>query len=643
MRPDMQIIARARNESSEPKLLRAGANRVVNPQQLGGDRMAAFVTQPHVVDFVDVVMHDGTLEFRLEELSVSAGSPLTGNTLRSVQLHDRTGALILAIRRPDGSFVTNPSPEVTIEAGDILIGVGTAAQLDVAGAVFLARLSALSPGVGPSRRWAATGERMPSKQKATAASPASSAGRSCSNTSTRARRSVTPRMAWARTRGSSRRIMLAGDARLHVGEGVGHGLLLALADERGEALLGPGELEQDEEMAVGVEPPHRCPDASLDAAHRVGLVGDGLALCPAEVPLRVGQDLAQQLLFGGEVPVEDALAHAEAVDDVGHRCRVVSLGGELPGCVVEQFEPAPLPPCGQPACHRPNATCGARHATGCTTRAFRRATCRALPWGVAYWVLKVLLSPIFYLVWRIKVEGRDHVPDTGPVILAPNHVTFLDSMFLPLVLRRRVTFVAKAEYFDSWKTAWFFRACGQIPMRREGGSASERALAAARDVLTSGKVLGIYPEGTRSPDGRLYQRPHRRARLALGCGVPIVPVGLVGTSVVQRPGLQPAPSIQEGHGALRRPARPVALRGDDGAGDPMTLRAATDELMFEIRNLSGQDYVDRYAKRHGVVGGADVAHVRASTNGDGDGDGQARDPVPPMSPEPARAGSEPAT
>jgi voltage-gated potassium channel len=130
MRPDVQIIARARNDSSEPKLLRAGANRVVNPQQLGGDRMAAFVTQPHVVDFVDVVMHDGTLEFRLEELSVSAGSPLTGNTVHDVQLHDRTGALVLAIRRPDGTFATNPSSEVVIEEGDILIGVGTEAQLE---------------------------------------------------------------------------------------------------------------------------------------------------------------------------------------------------------------------------------------------------------------------------------------------------------------------------------------------------------------------------------------------------------------------------------------------------------------------------------------------------------------------------------
>lgn len=130
MRPDIQIIARARNESSEPKLLRAGADRVVNPQQLGGDRMAAFVTQPHVVDFVDVVMHDGTLEFRLQELTVPAGSPLAGNTLSSAQVRDRTGALILAVRHPDGGFVTNPSSQVVIDAGDVLIGIGTAEQLE---------------------------------------------------------------------------------------------------------------------------------------------------------------------------------------------------------------------------------------------------------------------------------------------------------------------------------------------------------------------------------------------------------------------------------------------------------------------------------------------------------------------------------
>ena len=130
MQPDLQVIARARSESSEPKLVRAGADRVVNPQQLGGDRMASFVTQPHVVDFVDVVMHDGTLKFRLGELAVSAESNLANNTLRSAHLRDRTGALVLAIRRPDGSFVTNPSPEATIEAGDVLISVGTADQLE---------------------------------------------------------------------------------------------------------------------------------------------------------------------------------------------------------------------------------------------------------------------------------------------------------------------------------------------------------------------------------------------------------------------------------------------------------------------------------------------------------------------------------
>jgi len=251
--------------------------------------------------------------------------------------------------------------------------------------------------------------------------------------------------------------------------------------------------------------------------------------------------------------------------------------------------------------------------------------------------MKVLLSPVFYLLWRIKVEGRAHIPATGPVILAPNHVTFLDSLFIPLVLRRRVTFVAKAEYFDSWKTAWFFRMAGQIPMRREGGSASERALAAASDVLVSGKVLGIYPEGTRSPDGRLYRGHTGAARLALGCGVPLIPVGLVGTTGVQPPGSnrpRPFKSVTVRFGV------PLDLSRFEGqeAGDPLTLRAATDELMFEIRNLSGQDYVDRYAKRHGVVGGADVAHVHASANGDGN-EGA---PVPPGTPQPAGVSSEPA-
>ena len=129
IRPDLQIIARARNDSSEPKLLRAGADRVVNPQRLGGDRMASFVVQPHVVDFVDVVMHDGSLEFRLEEVTVPAASRLSGHSLWSAHLHDRTGALVLAIRRPDGTFVTNPTAEIVMQPGDVLISVGTAEQL----------------------------------------------------------------------------------------------------------------------------------------------------------------------------------------------------------------------------------------------------------------------------------------------------------------------------------------------------------------------------------------------------------------------------------------------------------------------------------------------------------------------------------
>ena len=230
---------------------------------------------------------------------------------------------------------------------------------------------------------------------------------------------------------------------------------------------------------------------------------------------------------------------------------------------------------------------------------------------MAYWVLKAVLSPVLRLLWRVRVEGREHVPTRGPVILAPNHVSFCDSLFVPLVVRRRVTFVAKAEYFDSWKTAWFFRAAGQIPMRREGGSASERALATARGVLEDGGVLGIYPEGTRSPDGRLYRGHTGVARLALGCGVPLVPVGLLGTTAVQPRG---ARLMRPGRSVTVRFGPPLALARFEGASasDPLTLRTLTDELMFEIRRLTGQVYVDRYAKRHDVVGGSDVAAVGAT-------------------------------
>jgi voltage-gated potassium channel len=129
LKPDLFIIARARTESSEPKLARAGADRVVNPQRIGGERMAAFALQPHVAEFLDVVMHDGSLEFRLEEVPVGTTSPLAGRTLRDAHIRDRTGALVLAVRSGDGAFATNPPPETVIDAGSILIAVGTSTQL----------------------------------------------------------------------------------------------------------------------------------------------------------------------------------------------------------------------------------------------------------------------------------------------------------------------------------------------------------------------------------------------------------------------------------------------------------------------------------------------------------------------------------
>ena len=227
---------------------------------------------------------------------------------------------------------------------------------------------------------------------------------------------------------------------------------------------------------------------------------------------------------------------------------------------------------------------------------------------MGYWLLKALLSPVFFIGWRVEVTGRQNLPRRGPVILAPNHTSFCDSFFLPLVVSRRVTFVAKAEYFDSWKTAWFFRSAGQIPMRREGGSASERALAAARDVLESGGVLGVYPEGTRSPDGRLYRGHTGVARLALQCGAPVIPVGITGTTDVQPVGsnmMRPFKRVGIKFGA------PLDLKmlNADHAVDPMALRRVADDLMFEIRQLTGQEYVDRYAKRHNVVGGTDTASI----------------------------------
>src|SRR5947208_12611890 len=215
---------------------------------------------------------------------------------------------------------------------------------------------------------------------------------------------------------------------------------------------------------------------------------------------------------------------------------------------------------------------------------------------MTYWILKAILTPLLYGLFKVKPEGKDHVPAHGPCILASNHLSFSDSIFLPLVLRRRITFVAKAEYFDDRKTAWFFRAVGQIPIRRGGGSASQRALDSAMEVLQSGGLFGIYPEGTRSPDGKLYKGHTGVARLAMGNKAPVLAVAMIGTREAQPIG-QVKPNFRSPITIKISP--PMTFdRYTDRASDPKVLRQITDEIMFELRGLSGQEYVDHYAKRH---------------------------------------------
>jgi 1-acyl-sn-glycerol-3-phosphate acyltransferase len=224
-----------------------------------------------------------------------------------------------------------------------------------------------------------------------------------------------------------------------------------------------------------------------------------------------------------------------------------------------------------------------------------------------YWVVKCLLTPIVRLIVRVRVEGREHVPRRGPVILAANHRSFLDSIFIPLVVRRRVTFVAKAEYFDDAKTAWFFKSCGQIPIRREGGSASERALESATDVLRAGKVFAIYPEGTRTRDGFLHRGHTGVARLALRCNVPVIPVGLVGTDEVQPVDAKLPALFRRVTVRFGEPIDPARYAGREQ--DRMALREFTDEVMYEICQLSGYEYVDTYATKQAEDIPTETAHI----------------------------------
>jgi len=219
---------------------------------------------------------------------------------------------------------------------------------------------------------------------------------------------------------------------------------------------------------------------------------------------------------------------------------------------------------------------------------------------VFYWLLKwVFLGPLLKLVFRPQTEGAENVPDEGPAILASNHLSYADWLFMPLTLPRRVTFVAKAEYFTSpgikgWFQKKFFSGAGQVPIDRSGANAAEGALKAAKRILGQGELFGIYPEGTRSHDGRLYRGRTGIARLALEAEVPVIPIGVLRTDEVAPPG--------KIFGKLVRPVirfgKPLDFSRYEGMeSDRYILRAITDEIMYEIMRLSEQEYVDMYATR----------------------------------------------
>ncbi len=215
-----------------------------------------------------------------------------------------------------------------------------------------------------------------------------------------------------------------------------------------------------------------------------------------------------------------------------------------------------------------------------------------------YWVLKrIVLGPLLFAVFRPWVKGEENVPETGGAILASNHLSFSDSIFLPLMVRRRVTFLAKSDYFTGRGvkgrlTAGFFRGVGQLPVDRSGGLASEAALGTGLKVLRRGELLGIYPEGTRSPDGRLYRGKTGVARMALEARVPVLPVAMIDTDKVQPIGRR-LPRIQRVGVVVGAPLD--FSRYDGMADDRFVLRSITDEIMYELMRLSSQEYVDVYA------------------------------------------------
>jgi 1-acyl-sn-glycerol-3-phosphate acyltransferase len=220
-----------------------------------------------------------------------------------------------------------------------------------------------------------------------------------------------------------------------------------------------------------------------------------------------------------------------------------------------------------------------------------------LPYGT----LRAFLMPILMLTFRPKVRGLRNVPTRGPVIIASNHLSFSDSIFMPLVVPRKVTFLAKSEYFTSPGPKGFikkltFIALGQVPVDRSGGRRSEAALITGLKVLADGDCLGIYPEGTRSPDGRLYKGRTGIARLAIESGAPVIPVAMFNTDKIQPTG-KVIPNVKRVEMSF---GKPMYFQGDPT--DLELLRDVTDEIMNAIQAMSGQEYVDIYAPKKAKLG-----------------------------------------
>ncbi|WP_106539875.1 lysophospholipid acyltransferase family protein [Haloactinopolyspora alba] len=230
-----------------------------------------------------------------------------------------------------------------------------------------------------------------------------------------------------------------------------------------------------------------------------------------------------------------------------------------------------------------------------------------------YWLMKsVILGPILRLVYRPWVEGVENVPDEGAAILAGNHLTVIDSFFLPVMLERKVSFLAKSDYFTQrgvkgWFKRRFVGGTGQVPVDRSGGRAGEAALNAGLAVLDQGELFAIYPEGTRSPDGRLYRGKTGVARLALKSQAPVIPVAMIGTAEMQPAGRVIPKVMRPG---IRFGAPLDFSRYEGMESDRHVLRSVTDEIMYALMELSGQEYVDVYAssvkaKRQGDTAGRD--------------------------------------